>query len=61
MQIDSMTEAALKPLLEYIINPRKYVQERDQIINPTSDDMESYSEWSQALARYIYEKLFTDK
>jgi len=61
MQIDSTTEAVLKSLLEYIMSPRQYVQDSEQIINPTSDDMESYSEWSQLRAGYIYEKLFNNQ
>ena len=60
MQIDSTTEAGLKSLLQYIMNPRQYVQDSEQTINPTNDDMESYSEWSQLRARYIYEKLFNN-
>lgn len=58
MQIDWTTEAILKSLLEYIMSPRQYVQDSEQTINPTNDDMESYSEWSRFRARYIYEKLF---
>ena len=61
MQIDSTTAAGLKSLLQYIMNPRQYVQDCELTIKPTNDDMKSYSEWSQLRARYIYEKLFTNK
>ena len=57
MQIDSTTEAELKGILQYIINPRGYVMEMEQTINPTADDLKLYNERMRRRAFYIIEKL----
>lgn len=57
MQIDTTTEAELKGILQYIINPRGYVMEKEQTINPTADDMQLYDERMRRRAFYIIEKL----